>query len=488
MKFRSPEGIMTDAWHLNHNDRIHYFHLKTDEQFKNLPSVGHLYTDDLLTFTVCDDILPILPEEEYPEDCLPKYTGCAFTSPCGMHYIYYTMRNRYEAQKIGLCMSKDLKVFHIYDKNPVLVPDSKMFFYGDGKQYEDCRDMLVVYDEGSKKYYGYFAAMAKDGERKYGVIGVAESDNLIAWHNQDIVFKCDFDGTIEVPDVFFMDGKWYLTMLTHSSFGAKYVFSDRNVVSGTIYAVSDNPKGPFVLGKDNVFIGGTFSSGYTCRSFDFKGKKYLSYIDKSEYGWSISLPKEIKVIDGNLRPCYTPILEKLRKREVITYIKKDMLTPQSSTCFWDLNKGEIIEKNNSLLMQTYGHGFQSWSVNTDKLAGAEISYSVILNDSEGGLVIETTTNEGNIKRYIAVASVLEKAFIVYSDSLNFSVLCKRDYAFENGIEYITRIFVYDGTIEVYINDVLLIQNSFLSEDALKIGVFCGNGSCMFTGFHVYELD
>ena len=487
MKHRSTEGAMTDAWHLNHNDRIHYFHLKTDEQFKNLPGVGHLYTDDLLTFTVCDDILPILPEDQYPEDCLAKYTGCAFTSPDGIHHIYYTMRNKYEAQKIGLCMSDDLETFRLYDNNPVLVPDSKVFFYGDGKQYEDCRDMLVVYDEKSKKYYGYFAAMAEENNRKFGVIGVAESDDLINWCNQDIAFKCDFDGTIEVPDVFFMDGKWYLTMLTHASFGAKYVFSDRNVVSGTIYAVSNSPKGPFLLNEDNVFIGGTYNSGYTCRSFDFKGKKYLSYIDKSNYGWSISLPKEIKVVNGNLRPCYTPILEKLRKGKIVSALTKNMLIKQPSTCFWKLGNGDIIEECGKLTLKTYNHSFQSYMINVGGVQGAEISYSFTLNNSEGGAVIEITDDNGNAQRYLAVADTTEKEFILYSD-ISFNVLYKRKFDFENDTEYTARIFVYDGTIEIYINDMLLIQNSFDTRGCVKTGIFSGNGDCSFKDFCVYELQ
>lgn len=487
MKHRSTEGMMTDAWHLNHNDRIHYFHLKTTEdQSANLPSVGHLYTDDLLNFTVCDDILPVLPKEQYPEDCLPKYTGCAFTSPEGVHHIYYTMRNKYEAQKIGVALSEDLQTFRLCDNNPVLVPGSEIFFYGDGMQYEDCRDMLVVYDDKSEKYYGYFAAMAEENKRKFGVIGVAESDDLIHWCNQCIAFKCDFDGTIEVPDVFYLDGQWYLTMLTHSSFGAKYVFSDPNVVSGTIYARSNTPKGPFTFGEDNIFIGGTYSSGYTCRSFDFKGKKYLSYIDKSKYGWSISLPKEIRIVNGNLRPCYTPILEKLRKKKIVSALTKDMLTKRSSTFFWVLGNGEIHEENGSLLLKTYNHSVQSYMINVGGISGSEISYSFALNNSEGGIVIEITDNNGNIHRYLAVASIMEKAFILYSD-LFFNVLCKRNFDFENDTEYTARIFVYDGTIEIYIDDMLLIQNSFDTRENVRVGLFCGNGSCCFKDFCVHEL-
>ena len=142
MKYRPSKDSLTDAWHLNVNDRIHYFHLRAKENSPDLaPGVAHLYTDDLLTFTECADILPVLSEEEYPQDCEPKYTGCAYTHPDGTHYIYYTMRNKQLAQKIGVTLSKDLENFELYEGNPVLVPDSDIFFYGDGKQYRrsSCR-------------------------------------------------------------------------------------------------------------------------------------------------------------------------------------------------------------------------------------------------------------------------------------------------------------------------------------------------------------
>ncbi len=487
MKFRSPEGIMTDAWHLNDHDRIHYFHLKIDEQFKNLPSVGHVYTDDLLTFTKCDDILPNLPKEEYPEDCLAKWTGCAITAPNGVHYIYYTMRNANEAQKIGLCTSRDLKKFDLYEKNPVLVPDGGVFSYGDGTQYEDCRDMIVVYDEQTKKYYGYFAAMAEENGRKFGVIGVAESDDLLAWRNQAIAFKCDFDGTIEVPDVFYLDGKWYLTMLTHACFGARYVFSDRNVVSGTLYAVADRPEGPFLLQEDNVFIGGTMSSGYTCRSFDYKGKKYLSYIDKSEYGWAISLPKEIKVTEGKLTPCYTPILEKLRKKQIVTSPIMDKLAPQSSTVFWKLGSASLAEAGGVLMVNAKKGSFQSYMLEMAKLQGAEVSYTFSLEDAEGGICIETTDPSGNKLLHFAVASTQDNAFTVYTNGLNFEIMSRRAHHFENRTKYHARILIYDGIIEVYVNDILLIQNKFLTQN-IRIGLFCGDGKCTFEDFCVYELE
>lgn len=39
--------------------------------------MGHVYTKDLLHFHKMRDVLETLPEEQYPDDCLGKFTGCA---------------------------------------------------------------------------------------------------------------------------------------------------------------------------------------------------------------------------------------------------------------------------------------------------------------------------------------------------------------------------------------------------------------------------
>ena len=203
-------------------------------------------------------------------------------------------------------------------------------------------------------------------------------------------------------------------------------------------------------------------------------------------GWSISLPKEIKVVDGNLRPCYTPILEKLRKRKTVSGLTKNMLTKKSSTVFWELGNGEIIEESGKISLKTYNHSFQSYMINTASIPGAEISYSFTLDNSEGGIRIEITDDNGGTHCYFAVASTIEKEFILYEE-IFFNVLCKRKFDFENNIEYTARIFVYDGIIEIYINDILLIQNSFNTKESVRVGIFCGNGDCSFKDFCVYEL-
>ena len=401
----------------------------------------------------------------------------------GIHYVYYTMRNRYESQKIGVALTKDLENFMLYENNPVLVPDKNVFAYTgiDGIK-EDCRDMVVVFDDKTDRYYGYFAAMAKTNGRLTGVIGVAESDDLLNWSNQSIAYVPRFDGVIEVPDVYYLDGKWYMTVLTHSCFGAKGNFSDSYVQSGTIYAASDLPKGPFIEGEDNVFIGGTNDSGYTCRTFMYKGKRYVMYIDKSKNGWAVSLPKEVKVIQGKLRPCYTNILKQLRLYTVFENLSEQTLNKLSCSVAWELGDATVSDIEDEIKIKTNDYSYQGFMLNHETVSNAELECTFKLNCKESGLIIKCRD-----KDYVLTANASDKSLTLYNNLLDYYVVCKREYKFEKGVEYHLRVILLEGQLEIYVDDVLVMQNAFETTGPMQFGFVIGCGECEYKSFALYQL-
>ncbi len=59
-----------------------------------------------------------------------------------------------------------------------------------------------------------------------------------------------------MPDVYQIDGTWYLTCLTGNRYGNRGFFSDPTVVLGTIYAVAERAEGPYHMHPDdNVLLG-----------------------------------------------------------------------------------------------------------------------------------------------------------------------------------------------------------------------------------------
>lgn len=103
----------------------------------------------------------------------------------------------------------------------------------------------MVWDEKTEKYYAYFATATDVGrEHPIGVVAMAESTDLLHWGNQQIVYTPRQNGMIEVPDVFEMDGKWYLTFLTGPHYAGRSLTDDDYVCNCTLYATADSPRGP----------------------------------------------------------------------------------------------------------------------------------------------------------------------------------------------------------------------------------------------------
>lgn len=496
MKYKGSYFDMWDTWYLNVNDTIHAFHLKSHagEDW----NIGHIKSDDMLHFKKLRDVLEPLPEEEYPDDCLGKFTGCAVEKD-GIYYLFYTMRDRYRSEKIGLATSTDLKYFKEYENNPVLVPDKTIFSVYPKGEKTDCRDMLVVHDEERKKYFGYFAAMADiQGRGVLGVIGVAESTNLIDWNNQKIVYIPDFNGVVEVPNVFKIDGKWYMTLMTSTQYGAKGAVSDINLNSYIIWAVSNTPDGMFKCEKDNVFLGSTLiNNGYALRCVDFKGKKYAMYIDRSEYGAAISLPKEVKVKNGILNPYYTDILKNIRTGK--KYENPHFIKEQSNFAWRMVSAGEINNTENNIKITGYKNSLQTFRANEISVNSMEAEFNISGNFSEAGFVLFCSSEDFNVlpkddvlwNSYMWNAyyiSLCKDEHVVMLNEGMVNPICKRNFNFKDITELHIRIIAMEGQLELYIDDVLFIQCGIKTEKYISPGLFVFSGDAEIKNFKVYELE
>lgn len=486
-KYKGTYFDMWDAWFLNDNDRIHAFHLKAHPG--NDWNVGHIYTDDLLNFHKMRDVLETLPEEKYPQDCLGKFTGCAVKKD-GKYYLYYTMRDKYASEKIGLAISEDGEHFPEYENNPVLTPDENIFVVRKRGEKTDCRDMNVVYDEERGIYFGYFAAMADiDGRGELGVIGVAESSDLINWTNQKIVYTPDFDGAVEVPNVFKLGGKWYMTMLTGTIYGAKGAISDSNLACFTVLASADKPDGEFKCGEDNIFIGGPSNSGYTCRCFDYKGGIYVMYIDRSEYGAALSLPKEVKMVDGVPRLCYTDILKKLRVGEVYGDFEFSKIPTA-----WDwrnVSAGEISQRGNVIKAKAHKNSFQGFKIDNVNVKAIETEFEISGDFREEGFVL--LCDDGNHdfwgryaqNEYYISLNRDENLFVLYGNAI--SPIYRRKFDFGKKNSWNIRIIAAEGQLEVYVDDVLFMQCGIKTGTSISGGVFAFSGCADFENLKIWEL-
>ncbi len=274
-RYKPREMYTWDTWREEADGLMHMYYLqirpdKTEAREDAGDWLGHATSTDLIHWT--EQPYALGPGPAGTLDELQPWTGCAVWHE-GKMYLYYTMRVVPE-QRIGLAISEDGGyTFERYKGNPVIVPDDRWYIGSrDVIGCIDCRDMCIV-REGDW-WIGYFAARTKGpSPSATACIGCARSKDLLNWEQLPPVFAPGKYACIEVPDVFYLNGKWYLTLLSGHGYGNRGFYRDSHVTNATIYAVSDSPYGPFrELKGGQILI--TDKGGYSCRSVMFRGKRY----------------------------------------------------------------------------------------------------------------------------------------------------------------------------------------------------------------------
>lgn len=169
------------------------------------------------------------------------YTGSVLKTKEGIYHVYYTAFNekvKYNGKSVQSVMratGKDL--YH-------LKTDEDFRFVADDSLYEsfDWRDPFVFYHEEEKKYWMLLAAREKGGgSLRGGCIALCKSEDLEHWTYEKPFFAPHMYVTMECPEVFFMNGWWYLVFST---------FNDRFV---THYRMARDLNGPWKIPEDDLF-------------------------------------------------------------------------------------------------------------------------------------------------------------------------------------------------------------------------------------------
>lgn len=497
----SPKNYaMWDAWSVVKGDEVHLIHLKNlkdgvnyDQAKEDLRGYGHAVTDDLLHWREQADILPVTGQ---PYDPVFRYTGCTIEND-GTFYTYYTMRKG-GFQRIGVATSTDMYNWTEYDKNPILVPDEKWFItyatdnasnHQKWSDSVDCRDFVVVKDPDGNGFWGYFVASADRGlTSPTSVVGVAHSKDLLNWEQKGIAYQPTGVSMPEMMDVFFYNGKWYMTISTAKNNGNLSAISDPFVTRAQIYMTADSPEGPFVENpSDNVLMGGQLDSGCCSRTVDFKGKKRVLYTDGNGGQSVISLPKDIGVDDrGNLRLYYSAdLLPSLRTGELDTAIA----TQPTTTYAWD-TRGGVWKKD--------GTGF---SCTTDKdswqgflmkgmSANLEMAFSVTADSdfTSFGMLL-SNKGDGRVLGDLNHILVLDKErSLIYLTDPSWDMGNCRQYKFRDNTAYTFRLLLVGNTLELYINDELVFNTGLAGGGANRAGLFVNNGSITVQDMQLFGLE
>ena len=497
MFYQPNDKYVWDAWCLSDGEEIHVFHLQIAPpfQFSNFEPMAHAVSSNLLDWRQEPDILT--PGDDCPaNENRQCWTGCALRHD-DRYWLFYTMRGtegRFgdNTQAIGLATSDDGVVFTRHAGNPVIAPDGRL--YADenepGAVAVDFRDAVVIPSpEGG--FLAYFAAQsARSGDTpSLSVIGAAKSDDLVHWELLPPVFKARRQAVVEVPDVFFLDSKWYLTCLTGLGYHAFACLTEPDSYYGTMYAVSDSPFGPFAELEDNTLIGTrTMAAPLSIRSFMHKGERLAMYTDRRRVGRTnsgnlgfgvLSIPKRMRVRENRLELVYSPIIE-----QAVVRTK----TPDWKAVF------ELAEKDD------WGHFGRRmpYSVHVD--ANGALTYSRIydtgvldLNWEVPGYILEAdvTLKDAEAAGFMILAGVfirletLSGNVVLIDDKA--TLLEKRRCRIQKDRQYNLKTIVRMEFIEVYVDDHLVLTGTWYS-DKMAAGLFVEYGSAVFGNVMMRELD
>jgi beta-fructofuranosidase len=479
-----PEGLYVwDIWFFTRGDEVHLLHLQKKRPGSTRPeeydgAIGHAVSTDLLSWK---ELPPALFRgSEGSLDDLDLFTGCAIAHEENF-YLFYTARMRREKgiyQRICLATSDDAIHWEKYPQ-PVIEPDPRWY------TKEDCRDLIIQKHPETGEFHGFYAAGVPKTELvERNVIAHVRSRDLIHWTHEPPVFLPVGQAVVECPDVFFLNGRWWMTCNAGHHYGARAGFSDPYVTWGTIYASAERIEGPYRQGEDNVLIGSMEFNGFCCRSAVWKGRRYLFYgqgerIDGRDRGkpttGTITTPKELLVSpQGNLQPVYSPLIEQRAERELIAQ-------PTSSELIEIGGRFGTPGEWNAGAKQILATSPKSWSV---RICGPDAESFIFTAD----LSLQSGRGIGLLFRQsLAVFLDNQEQALVFTHLTQLQRLDCRRIHVEHGHPYRMRVVAKEEFFEVYLDDQLILNFVRYEPPRGRFGFYVEAGEGTFSNVRAMDL-
>ncbi|RLC34709.1 MAG: glycosyl hydrolase family 32, partial [Candidatus Nealsonbacteria bacterium] len=226
MYYSPANSYMWDFWLVKKKDLYHIYYLQAPRSIQNpdvrhsVASVGHAVSKDLEIWKEDGTVLEAGPEGSWDDTSI--WTGSVIEKN-DKYYMFYTSRSKREAgkiQRIGVAISEDLYVWEKYGNNPVMEADPNWYEKADisDEELEHWRDPFIIYNREDKFYYAFICARVN--HRDYngrGCIARAKSRDLLGWEVMSPATDAGNFYEMEVPDLHFKNGRWYLLFTTSSA-------------------------------------------------------------------------------------------------------------------------------------------------------------------------------------------------------------------------------------------------------------------------------
>ena len=447
-----PRGMyMWDTWYLQQGDTTHLFHLQVKRPNSRRPdadegTIGHAVSKDLIHWEELPTAVRRGPGD-YDGGFL--YTGCAVESAgtiflfyCGNSYPSNMPRAR---EAMCLATSRNGIDFTKHPGNPIIDPDPNRYYVAKdppapfphhAQKDTDCRDLAVVRDPAGNGWLGYVVMRLKGQPDAFhsACIALCRSKDLMQWEVGPPCCTPNRFNCFEVPDVFEMDGKWYMIALTGDGYGQSQRWSDPATTCGTIVFQAARPEGPFEEVRDNLLLASKKNvwQGFSARTVLCGGQRLMIYTrcegipGRGRLSWPVKL---VPYPGGGLLPRYWEGCD------------RGFQSPQSLV-------GMTLDSNNVVERRVLG------TIPTDNRTYM-IRATLNLKQGQAGIGFGLEKEAGG---YLAMLAPLEgPRGLVKLTTTEGTTIADRQWPLQAKRPHDLRLVVVDEMIEIYVDDVLLVD-------------------------------
>jgi len=304
---------MSDAWYFVDDNVVHMFYLTQPLGTPGPPVVGHAVSDDLGRW---ERLAPALRTGSPGSwDDLRLCTGSVIKRD-DRYWLAYTGTNTtdsspeemWRTQRIGMAVSDDLLDWEKLPGNPVThagPPHYEEMSTGQRKMVH-WRDPFL-FDDGDAVYQLIFARRREGDIATRGTVALARSTDMRTW---EVLPPLEHDRVaeeMEVPQVYRIDGRWYLVFCTLGRFLSPD-FAQRfegQIPERTNFSmVGDSPLGPFhIHGTGQIVRHGLDDYFYAAQLVNLRGKWYLLATVHDKEGERISDPVPVRADETGVHAC-----------------------------------------------------------------------------------------------------------------------------------------------------------------------------------------
>jgi beta-fructofuranosidase len=488
----NPQLGLWDTWLVHGRGEWHLFYLKRDLRDTWAKAIGHATSPDLIRWRSAEDA--VVASEAPAWDSGWFMTGTVVEHG-GRYYLFYGSMVD-QVQRIGVAISDDLYTWHKHGTAPVIVPTAP--YETDptvAPNHETAwRDPCIVWDDATQHYYAFICARMPGGNfTGGGCIAVCRSADLLVWETLPPAYISETCVCLEVPDVFALDGRYYLMYSTSRGFNTYYPTSDPHMVNGTFYLESDHLlSGYQPPDGDNAVIGSREHrlDSYVGRSVAHPSdgtRLFYHHMVRHEFPkpqgvGSFGLVQRLAVSPerGRLQVRYRPELEAFAN-PVAVKSPSLMLGRGRWTLAEDRYQTQpdqpsaVLFCNVEALIATVRVQFAAASTGA---AGLIIGYGAA---PEQGVVIALNSDTHTIE--LGLVSAFDDGIRLRRDPPIQSRRC----ALDAGRAYVIRVVLNQHYLDVFLDDVFLIAFSWQKRLYGQIGLFAQDAAVTFDQMTIQAL-